>query len=154
MQLELAFDEAPACHQRCGDCLKAIREERLWANYVIAPRRPAPPTVRKPDPPPKPRGLGSTPIPASPYPATTSPAGSTKSPAPAPGPASRNGRPPREPPMPVLQILDATNADAYFWAIRERNFSEANRAARELAQRLGPQWRDCIAPFAPRWWRT
>lgn len=46
-------DDAPACSVRCGDCLKRIREEALWAGYVVD-RIPHEPEPRKPDPAPKP----------------------------------------------------------------------------------------------------
>ena len=38
MQLEFDFNDAPACSERCADCVRRIREEALWAGYVVAPR--------------------------------------------------------------------------------------------------------------------
>ena len=50
VQLPLALppEEPLACSMRCGECVKRIREEALWARFVIAPRVP-------PHGPPKPR---------------------------------------------------------------------------------------------------
>ena len=51
MQLSLGLppEEPIACTERCGECVKRIREEALWAGYVVAPRvKPAgPPAPRR-----------------------------------------------------------------------------------------------------------
>ena len=46
----------------------------------------------------------------------------------------------------ILQVVDAWNAHAYFWAIRDGDWREARRLARELAKSLGPDWRKRIYP--------
>lgn len=43
-----------------------------------------------------------------------------------------------------LQIVDATNAVSYFRAINRGDWREAVRTARQLEQRLGPDWRKRI----------
>ena len=44
----------------------------------------------------------------------------------------------------ILQIVDATNANSYWWAIRDGRWPDALRLARDLAERLGPEWRERI----------
>lgn len=46
----------------------------------------------------------------------------------------------------ILQVLDATLANSYFWAIRDGDWREARRLALELHARLGPDWRKRIFP--------